>query len=210
MTLRTSVPIFGQMNLRTIEHSDQWPVGLFTCRTNGTIFGPMTLRTTDLSDYWPYGPMQRPFGISSRPPPPPTPPPTPPTPPPHPTHHPTPPHPPPHPTPPHPHPTPPPPPQGRMTHMDVSKLTIIGSDNGLSPGQRQAIIWTSAGILLIGPLVTNFNEILIGIQTFQFFFKKMHLNMSSGKSAAISCRPQCVNTRRPVETHIRLSYASMN
>ena len=55
-----------------------------------------------------------------------------------------------------------------MTHMDVSNVTIIGSDNGLSPGQRQAIIWTSAGILLIGPLVTNFNEILIGIQTFQF------------------------------------------
>ena len=26
-------------------------------------------------------------------------------------------------------------------------LTIIGSDNGLTPGQHQAIIWTSAGIL---------------------------------------------------------------
>ena len=46
------------------------------------------------------------------------------------------------------------------------KLTIIGSDNGLSPGRRQAIIWTNAGILLIGPLGTNFSEILIGIQTF--------------------------------------------
>ena len=29
---------------------------------------------------------------------------------------------------------------------------IIGSDNGLSPGRRQAIIWTNAGILLIGSL----------------------------------------------------------
>ena len=29
------------------------------------------------------------------------------------------------------------------------KLTIIGSNNGLSPGQCQAIIWTKAGILLI-------------------------------------------------------------
>ena len=48
-----------------------------------------------------------------------------------------------------------------MTHICVSKLTIIGSDNGLSPGQRQAIIWSNAGILLIGPLGTNFSEIYI-------------------------------------------------
>ena len=62
---------------------------------------------------------------------------------------------------------------GRVTHMCVNKLTVIASDNGLSPGRRQVIIWTNAGILLIGPLGTNFNEILIGIQTFSF--KKMHL-----------------------------------
>ena len=37
---------------------------------------------------------------------------------------------------------------------------IIGSDNGLSPGRRQAIIWTNTGILLIRPLGTNFSEIL--------------------------------------------------
>ena len=43
---------------------------------------------------------------------------------------------------------------------------IIGSDNGLSPVQRQTIIGTNAGILLIGPLGTNFSDILIGIQTF--------------------------------------------
>ena len=35
--------------------------------------------------------------------------------------------------------------------MCVANLTIIGLDNGLSPGRRQAIIWTSAGVLLIGP-----------------------------------------------------------
>ena len=29
---------------------------------------------------------------------------------------------------------------GRVTHIWVSKLTIIGSDNGLSPDRRQAII----------------------------------------------------------------------
>ena len=68
---------------------------------------------------------------------------------------------------------------GRATHICVGKLTIIGSDNGLSPGRRQAIIWTNAGILLIGPLGTNFNEMLIEIYTFSF--KKIHLKMSSAK-----------------------------
>ena len=38
--------------------------------------------------------------------------------------------------------------RGLVTHTCVSKLTILGSDNGLSPGRRQAIIWTTAGILL--------------------------------------------------------------
>ena len=32
-------------------------------------------------------------------------------------------------------------------HICVKKLALIGSDNGLSPGRRQAIIWTNAGIL---------------------------------------------------------------
>ena len=45
-------------------------------------------------------------------------------------------------------------------HIYVANLTIIGSDNGLSPGRRQAIIWTNAGILLIRTLGTNFSEIL--------------------------------------------------
>ena len=39
-------------------------------------------------------------------------------------------------------------------HICVSDLTSIGSDNGLSPGRRQAIIRTNAGILLIRPLGT--------------------------------------------------------
>ena len=73
----------------------------------------------------------------------------------------------------------------RVTHTCLGKLTSIGSDNGLSPGRRQAIIWTSAGILSIGPLGTNFSEILIGIQTFSF--KKMHLKMSS-----VKWRPFCL------------------
>ena len=68
---------------------------------------------------------------------------------------------------------------GRVTHICVNKIIIIGSNNGLSPGQRQAIIWTNAGILLIGSLGTNFSEISTKIRTFSF--KKMHLKMLSGK-----------------------------
>ena len=61
----------------------------------------------------------------------------------------------------------------------------IGSDNGLSPGRRQAIIWTNARILLIEPLGTNFSDILI--ETYAFSLKKIRLKMSSGKR-----RPFCV------------------
>ena len=62
----------------------------------------------------------------------------------------------------------------------IGNLAIIGSDNGLSPGQCQAIIWTSAGILLIGLLGTNVREILIESHTFSL--KQIHLKMSSAKS----------------------------
>ena len=74
---------------------------------------------------------------------------------------------------------------GRVTYICVSKLTIIVSDNGLSPGRRQAIIWNNDGILLIWPLGTNFGEILIEIRIFSF--KKMYLKVSSGK-----WRPFCL------------------
>ena len=74
---------------------------------------------------------------------------------------------------------------GRVTHIYVAHLTIIASDNGLSPSRCQAIIWTNAGILLIRPLGTNLSEILIEIHTFSF--KKMYLKMSSAKR-----RPFCL------------------
>ena len=44
-------------------------------------------------------------------------------------------------------------------HICVSNLTITGSDNGLSPDRRQAIIWTNDGLVLIEHLGTNLNEI---------------------------------------------------
>ena len=74
---------------------------------------------------------------------------------------------------------------GREMHICVGEHANIGSYNGLSPNRRQAIIWTNAGILLIEPLGTNFNEIFIQILTFSF--KKMRLKVSSAKR-----RPFCL------------------
>ena len=74
---------------------------------------------------------------------------------------------------------------GRVMYICVSELTIIGLDNGLSPGRRQAIIWTNAGILLIWTLWTNFSEIFIEFHTISF--KKMLLKRSSAK-----WRPFCL------------------
>ena len=54
--------------------------------------------------------------------------------------------------------------------------------------QRQAIIWFNVGMVLIGPLGTNFSEISIEIHPFSI--TKMHLKISS--IAAILSRPQCV------------------
>ena len=72
-----------------------------------------------------------------------------------------------------------------MTHICVSEIIIIGSENCLSPGRHQAIIWTNAGLSLIGPIETYFNGSLIAIHMISF--KKIHLKMWSGKR-----RPFCL------------------
>ena len=76
--------------------------------------------------------------------------------------------------------------------MYVNELTIIGSDNGLSPGRRQAFIWTNVEILLIGPLGTNPIEIFIKIQG---IFSQEFEN-TVWKMTAILIRPQYVKRRR--------------
>ena len=74
---------------------------------------------------------------------------------------------------------------GWVTHICVGNLTSIGSDNGLSPYQSQAIIWINARILFIGHVGTNFSE--ISNETLTFSFKKMHFTASSAK-----WRPFCL------------------
>ena len=66
---------------------------------------------------------------------------------------------------------------GRVMHICIRKLTIIGWDNGLSPDWRQAIISTNAKILLIWTLGTNFSEMFSEIH--RFSFKKIHLKMAA-------------------------------
>ena len=88
----------------------------------------------------------------------------------------------------------------KALHIGIKRLwlTIIGSDNGLSPDRRQAIIWTNAGLLLIGPLGTNFSEILIEILTFSF--KKMRLKVSSAKRRPFSLRLNVLMSHRSKES----------
>ena len=81
--------------------------------------------------------------------------------------------------------------QGRKTHIYVGKLTIIGSDNGLSPGRRRAIIWTNAGTWLIWPLGTNFNEILYEI--LNIFIQENAFEDAVSEMASVLSRPQCVD-----------------
>ena len=76
-----------------------------------------------------------------------------------------------------------------MTHICVGNLTVIG----LSPGRRQAIIWTNDGILLIRTLGTNFSEILIKIQNFSF--KRNIIKNIVCEMAAILSRGISVNGR---------------
>ena len=58
-----------------------------------------------------------------------------------------------------------------MAHICVSKLINIGSDNGVSAGRHQVIIWNNAGILLVGPLETSLCKTIIEVHNISL--KKM-------------------------------------
>ena len=84
----------------------------------------------------------------------------------------------------------------------VDILTIIGSDNGLSPGQRQAIIWTNDRILSIRPLGIRNSYIFIQEYAFEKVFCKMGVILS---------QPQCVNfivSNVPVSTSVGTAMTS--
>ena len=78
---------------------------------------------------------------------------------------------------------------GRVTHICVSNLTIIGSDNGLSSRRRPAIIWTNAGISFIGPLGPDFSF----NRNSNIFIQENAFESVVWEMASILSRPQCVN-----------------
>ena len=85
---------------------------------------------------------------------------------------------------------------GRVTHICASQVTVVGSDNGLSPDRRQAIIWTNAEILLIEPLRTTLSDMLIEVDTFSIL--ENIIENVAWKMAAIWSWPQYVNSLPPM------------
>ena len=79
-----------------------------------------------------------------------------------------------------------------MTHICVGKIIINGSDNDLSPWRRPAIIWTNAGILLIGPL----GKTSVKFRNSNIFIQENPFENVVWKMAAILFRPQCVKRVR--------------
>ena len=80
---------------------------------------------------------------------------------------------------------------GLVTHICISKWAIIGSDNGLSPGRRQAIIWTNNGWYIVkwaprNKLQWNLN------QNSYIFIQENVFEIVVWKMAAILSQPQCV------------------
>ena len=90
---------------------------------------------------------------------------------------------------------------GRVTHICIGNFTIIGWDNGLPPGRRQAIIWTNAGIWSIGPLGTNFNVILI--ENLNVFIQENALENVVCKMAVILFRGRWVKNDNIAKTNAK-------
>ena len=78
----------------------------------------------------------------------------------------------------------------QVTHICISKLTIIGLDNGLSPDRSQAIIWTTGRILSIGPLGTKLSEILTIHNS--YIFIQENASEYVWKMMTMLSQPQCV------------------
>ena len=83
----------------------------------------------------------------------------------------------------------------RVTHVCVSKLTFIVSDNGLSPGWRQAIIWTQCWNVVNWTLGSKLQWTFY--QNSNIFFQENAFENIVFEKAAILSRPQCVNKLKP-------------
>ena len=78
-----------------------------------------------------------------------------------------------------------------MTRICVGYLTIIGSDNGLSPGRRQAITW------IVNWTPRNKLQWNVNRNSYIFIQGNPFENVV-WKMAAILSRPQCVNVQHSI------------
>ena len=74
----------------------------------------------------------------------------------------------------------------RVTHICVSKFTIIGTDIGSAPVRHQAIIWTNVELMLIRPMGNRSRNSYI-------FFQENASEYVVCEMAAMLSRPQCFN-----------------
>ena len=82
----------------------------------------------------------------------------------------------------------------------MSFYILIGSDNGFSPGRRQAIIWTNDGILLIGPLG---NKLQWNLRwNLYIFIQENAFETVVRKLAAVLPRPQCFNGKSQMANNL--------
>ena len=78
---------------------------------------------------------------------------------------------------------------GRVTHICVGKLTIIGSDNGLAPTRNQC--WDIVNWNLRNKLQWNLKR------NSYIFIQENAFENVVWRMAAILSRPQCVNSLKP-------------
>ena len=94
-----------------------------------------------------------------------------------------------------------------MMHICISKLSTIGSVNGLLPAGARPLFEPMLGYWQLN-LGINFNEILIKICTFSF--KKMHLKMLSGKWWPFClCLSVLIDQERPFASCMFSTYISL-
>ena len=80
----------------------------------------------------------------------------------------------------------------RLSDAYMHQKTIIGLENGLSPRRHQAIIWTNAGVLIIGPFGTKFQWNIY--RNVYIFWQYDVFENVVWKMAAILSRTQCVKS----------------
>ena len=83
-----------------------------------------------------------------------------------------------------------------MTHICISKLTIIGSYNGLSPGRRQAIIWTNVNQCwnIVNWTLRNKHQWNLNWNS-NIFTQENAFKSVVCETASILSQPQCVDLR---------------